>query len=61
MKLKIKFYVSDFMNVDGKYQTIEIRKEGECRDWDDLQNFIGYYTEIFGEAKFEIEPIKEDE
>ena len=56
MNIRITLYVKDFTMVNGKYEHVEIKKTGVCKNWDDLQNFVGYYTEIFGSAKFEIKP-----
>lgn len=59
---KLTLYVSKFMRLgEDNYQTVDVPKELQFNNWDDVQNFIGYMVEgSKGSVKVEIEEIKEE-
>lgn len=61
MKYEITVMIKDYLRVDNKYESVEVKKKGTCKTWDDVNNFLGYWTEIFGEVTFTIKPITEEE
>lgn len=56
MRYKVKLYISKCMEIEGTYKTVEASREFKFKDWDDVQNFIGYLVEgANGAVKVEIE------
>lgn len=60
MNYKITLFVEGYVDIDGKYQRVELSKKGECRSMEDVYTFVGIYTEIFGDCRFKIETIEEE-
>lgn len=62
MKYTLKLYMSKYMKVDEDkdYETVEISRTFEFRDYEDVMNSIGYLTEgADGWIKFELKAEKE--
>lgn len=60
MKYKIKLFMSQYVKVGDDYQIVDTSRTFKFKDWDDVQNFIGYICEgADGAVKFEIETIEE--
>jgi hypothetical protein len=48
------------VKVGDDYELIDISRTFKFKDWDDVQNFIGYLVEgAEGDVKFEIRQIEE--
>lgn len=61
MKYAVKVYMSQYLKVSDEWQTIEISRAFIFRNWDDVQNFIGYLVEgADGWVKFEVREITEE-
>ena len=61
MKYAVKVYMSQYLKVGDEWQTIEISRAFIFRNWDDVQNFIGYLVEgADGWVKFEVREITEE-
>lgn len=60
MKYKIKLFMSQYVKVGDEYQVVDTSRTFKFKEWDDVQNFIGYMVEgADGAVKFEIEEIEE--
>jgi hypothetical protein len=60
MKYKIKLFMSQYVKVGDEYQVVDTSRTFKFKEWDDVQNFIGYMVEgADGAVKFEIEQIEE--
>lgn len=60
MKYKVKLFMSQYVKVGDEYQTVDATRTFKFKDWDDVQNFIGYMVEgADGAVKFELEQIEE--
>lgn len=56
MKYKIKLFMSQYVKVGDEYQVVDTSRTFKFKEWDDVQNFIGYMVEgADGAVKFEIE------
>lgn len=61
MKYAVKVYMSQYLKVSDEWQTIEISRAFIFKNWDDVQNFIGYLVEgADGWVKFEVREITEE-
>lgn len=61
MKYAVKVYMSQYLKVSDEWQTIEISRAFIFKNWDDVQNFIGYLVESAdGWVKFEVREITEE-
>lgn len=61
MKYAVKVYMSQYLKVSDEWQTIEISRAFIFKNWDDVQNFIGYLVEgADGWVKFEVREIAEE-
>ena len=55
MKYTVTLFMSRYMQVDGEWQNVDVKRAFAFRNWDDVQNFIGYLVEgAKGADKFEI-------
>ena len=61
MKYRITVIIEDYVRVNDKLELVKVKKIGTCKTWDDVNDFLGYWTEIFGEVTFTIKPITEEE
>lgn len=62
MKYKVKLFMSQYVKVGDEYQVVETSRTFKFKEWDDVQNYIGYTVEgADGAVKFEIEEIEEVE
>lgn len=60
MNYKVKLFMSQYVKVGDEYQTVDTSRAFKFKEWDDVQNFIGYMVEgADGAVKFEIEEIEE--
>ena len=60
MKYKVRLFMSQYVKVGDEYQTVDATRTFKFKDWDDVQNFIGYMVEgADGAVKFEIEALEE--
>lgn len=60
MKYKVKLFMSQYVKVGDEYQVVDATRTFKFKDWDDVQNFIGYMVEgADGAVKFELEQIEE--
>ena len=60
MKYKVKLFMSQYVKVSDEYQVVDTSRTFKFKEWDDVQNFIGYMVEgADGAVKFEIEEIEE--
>ena len=60
MKYKVKLFMSQYVKVGDEYQVVDTSRTFKFKEWDDVQNFIGYMVEgADGAVKFEIEEIEE--
>lgn len=60
MKYKVKLFMSQYVKVGDEYQVVDTSRTFKFKEWDDVQNFIGYMVEgADGAVKFEIEQIEE--
>ena len=60
MKYKVKLFMSQYVKVSDEYQVVDTSRTFKFKEWDDVQNFIGYMVEgADGAVKFEIEQIEE--
>ncbi len=58
MKYKVTLFISKYVNVGGELQLIEVSRAFSFKDWDDVQNLIGYLVEgADGAVKFEVTQI----
>lgn len=61
MKYAVTLFVSKFMPVGDKWQSVDIERTFTFDDYDDAQNLIGYLVHgSNGSVKVEIEAIKEE-
>ena len=60
-KYKLTLFVSKFMKVGEDYQVVDVPAEFYLKDWDDVQNIIGYLVEGSEDkpVRFEIKKLKE--
>ena len=62
MKYTITLYMSRYMQVDGEWQNVDVKRTFMFNSWDDVQNFIGYLVEgASGSVKFEVEAVANKE
>ena len=60
MKYKVRLFMSNYVKVGDEYQDVDTSRTFKFKEWDDVQNFIGYMVEgADGAVKFEIEQIEE--
>jgi len=60
MKYKVRLFMSNYVKVGDEYQDVDTSRTFKFKEWDDVQNFIGYMVEgASGAVKFEIEQIEE--
>ena len=61
MKYTVTLFMSRYMQVDGEWQNVDVKRAFAFRNWDDVQNFIGYLVEgADGSVKFEVEEVKQE-
>lgn len=61
MKYAVTLFMSRYMQIDGEWQNVDVKRAFTFSSWDDVQNFIGYLVEgASGAVKFEIEASKEE-
>ena len=61
MKYTVTLFMSRYMQVDGEWQNVDAKRAFAFRNWDDVQNFIGYLVEgTDGWIKFEVREITEE-
>ena len=61
MKYAVTLFMSRYVQIDEKWQDIDVKKTFTFNSWDDVQNLIGYLVEgASGTVKFEIEASKEE-
>ena len=61
MKYKVTLFMSRYMQVDGEWQNVDVKRAFTFNNWDDVQNFIGYLVEgANGSVKFEVEEVKQE-
>ena len=61
MKYTVTLFMSRYMQVDGEWQNVDVKRAFAFRNWDDVQNFIGYLVEgTDGWIKFEVREITEE-
>lgn len=61
MKYTVTLFMSRHMQVNGEWQTVDIKRAFAFSNWDDVQNFIGYLVEgANGSVKFEVEEVKQE-
>ena len=59
MKYTVTLFMSRYMQVDGEWQNVDVKRAFAFNNWDDVQNFIGYLVEgANGSVKFEVEEVK---
>lgn len=62
MKYTVTLYMSRYMQIDGEWQNVDVKRTFTFNSWDDVQNFIGYLVEgAGGSVKFEVEAIANKE
>ena len=61
MKYRITVIIEDYVRVNDKLEHVKVKKIGTCNTRDDVNDFLGYWTDIFGEVTFTIKPITEEE
>lgn len=62
MKYAVTLYMSRYMQVDGEWQNVDVKRTFTFNSWDDVQNFIGYLVEgAGGSVKFEAEAVANKE
>ncbi len=62
MKYTVTLFMSRYMQVDGEWQNVDVKRAFTFSDWNDVQDFIGYLVEgASGAVKFEIEAVKTEE
>lgn len=60
MKYNVKLFMSQYVKVGDDYELMDVSRTFKFKDWDDVQNFIGYLIEgADGDVKFEIRRIEE--
>lgn len=53
--------MNQYVKVGDEYQVVDTSRTFKFKEWDDVQNFIGYMVEgADGAVKFEIEQIEEE-
>ena len=61
MKYTVTLFMSRYMQVDGEWQNVDVKRAFTFRNWDDVQNFIGYLVEgADGSVRFEVEEVKQE-
>lgn len=61
MKYAVKVYMSQYLKVGDEWQTVDVSRKFSFKNWDDVQNFIGYLVEgADGWVKFEVREITEE-
>ena len=61
MKYTITLFMSRYMQVDGEWQDVDVKRTFTFNSWDDVQNFIGYLVEgANGSVKFEVASVREE-
>ena len=61
MKYTVTLFMSRYMQVDGEWQNVDVKRAFTFNNWDDVQNFIGYLVEgANGSVKFEVEEVKQE-
>ena len=61
MKYTVTLFMSRYMQVDGEWQNVDVKRAFAFRNWDDVQNFIGYLVEgADGSVRFEVEEVKQE-
>lgn len=61
MKYTVTLFMSRYMQVDGEWQNVDVKRAFTFNNWDDVQNFIGYLVEgADGSVKFEVEEVKQE-
>ena len=61
MKYTVTLFMSRYMQVNGEWQTVDVKRAFTFSEWDDVQNFIGYLVEgANGSVKFEVEEVKQE-
>lgn len=61
MKYAVKVYMSQYLKVGDEWQTVDVSRKFSFKNWDDVQNFIGYLVEgTDGWIKFEVREITEE-
>lgn len=61
MKYTVTLFMSRYMQVDGEWQNVDVKRAFIFNNWDDVQNFIGYLVEgASGSVKFEVESVREE-
>ena len=61
MKYEIKVYMNEYTKIDGEWRSVEVSRVFSFKNWDDVQNFIGYLVEgADGWVKFEVREITEE-
>ena len=58
MKYKVTLFISKYVNAADGFTLVEASREFCFKDWDDVQNLIGYLVEgADGAVKFEVTQI----
>ena len=61
MKYTVTLFMSRYMQVDGEWQNVDVKRAFTFSDWNDVQDFIGYLVEgANGSVKFEVEEVKQE-
>ena len=61
MKYTVTLFMSRYMQVDGEWQNVDVKRAFTFSDWNDVQDFIGYLVEgADGSVRFEVEEVKQE-
>ena len=61
MKYEIRVYMNQYTKIDDEWRSVEVSRVFSFKNWDDVQNFIGYLVEgADGWVKFEVREITEE-
>ena len=61
MKYTVTLFMSRYMQADGEWQNVDVKRAFTFSDWNDVQDFIGYLVEgANGSVKFEVEEVKQE-
>ena len=61
MKYEIRVYMNQYTKIDDEWRSVEGSRAFSFKNWDDVQNFIGYLVEgADGWVKFEVREITEE-
>ena len=61
MKYTVTLFMSRYMQVDGEWQNVDVKRAFTFSDWNDVQDFIGYLVEgADGSVRFEVEEVRQE-